>query len=124
VLREGGGLGVIWNKRDLSDRLQYGLNEIIHRYRGDAPSFNTGKWRAAFEDTALFTPLELAEFPWVHELDEESAVDRAMSTSVIAALPDDERSRVERAVRDELAAAARPVQMRYITQVYVCSKLS
>ena len=124
VLRPGGGLGLIWNGRDLEQLLQRRLDAVIRRYRGAAPSHDSGKWRQAFEQTDLFDQFERFEVPWTHQLDEDSAVDRAMSTSVIAALPDDERGRVAREVRDIVADAPHPVAMRYVTQVYVCNKRS
>ena len=124
VLRDDGRLGLVWNRRDLADPLQADLHPIVNRYRGDVPAHLSGKWREAFETTELFGPFETFEWPWVHEVDEDAAVDRIMSTSIIAALPDAERARVEAQVRGRLAAEPRPIGLRHVTEVYVCNKRS
>ena len=126
VLRAGGGVGLIWNRRDIEDPIQRALYEIIQRYREGEPDYLKGGWRRAFDGDAgrLFTPLERHQVPHLQELDEDGVIDRTVSVSVVAAQPAGERARVGEEIRRLLAGAPRPVPLRYVTEVFVCSKRS
>ena len=102
VLRAGGRLGLVWNGRDESVPWVAELTAIMEPYRGDTPSAHAGGWRAAFERTALFGPLEHARFHFEQELDPDGVVARVTSVSFIAALADDERAQVVARVRELL----------------------
>ena len=119
VLAPGGALGLVWNARDETVPWVARLTEIMEPYRGETPGYKSG-WRAAFERTNLFTPLESAEFRHVHELDAEGVVARVASVSFIAALPDDERERVFARVREALPADE--VALPYRTDVFWCRR--
>jgi SAM-dependent methyltransferase len=120
VLRPGGRLGLIWNARDEREPFVRGLTDVLEPYRGDAPAYRSGAWRAAFEQTTLFTPLEHAEFRLDHELDVEGLVARATSVSFIAALPADEREKVAGRVRGLVPGRDRVV-LPYRTDVFWCA---
>jgi SAM-dependent methyltransferase len=118
VLRPGGRLGLIWNRRDQRSELQRELSAIVDPYRGDAPAYGTGAWREAFDRTRLFTPLEERHFPYAVEADGETLVARVTSISFIAVLPEEERARVVDRVR-ALGAGV----LEYETDVYWCSRV-
>lgn len=127
VLRPGGRLGLIWNARDEGTPWVEDLTEIMEPYRGDAPAWHSYAWRAAFERTTLFTPLEHAEFRLEHELDVAGIVARVTSVSFIAALPEDERAAVEARVRELLASdpttcGRERIVVPYRTHVYWCER--
>ena len=122
VLRPGGRLGLIWNARDEREPVARELTEVLEPYRADAPAYRSGAWRAAFERTTLFTPLEHAEFRLDHELDVEGLVARATSVSFIAALPADERAKVAERVR-ALVPGRDLVVLPYRTDVFWCAAL-
>ncbi|MDQ1396816.1 MAG: hypothetical protein QOG64_2075 [Acidimicrobiaceae bacterium] len=124
VLRPGGGLAPLWNRRDLSQPLQQALHDIVDRHRGTTPSHGSGAWRIAFEDTELFTPLEERRFPFVQELDADGLVDRVVSTSIIAALPQGERDAIARQVRALADDEGGRVSLHYETEVFVCRRRS
>lgn len=124
VLRPGGSLAPIWNRRDLSQPLQQALHDIVDRYRGDTPAHGSGAWREAFARTELFTPLEERRFAFVHELDADGLVDRVVSTSMIAALPQAERDEVAQRVRALAEDEGGRVGLIYETEVFVCSRRS
>jgi SAM-dependent methyltransferase len=119
VLRPGGGLALVWNRRDLDDRLQVALDSIISRHRGDVPTHASGRWKAAFEADDLFGPLEEHLLPHHQELDRQGVVDRVMSTSVMAALPDAERQQAVAELEDLARRQHEPITISYTTQVYV-----
>jgi SAM-dependent methyltransferase len=128
VLRPGKRLGLIWNVKDESVDWVRLLAEIIEPYRGSAPRVASGDWKAAFERTELFSPIERARFSFVHEVDVDTVVDRVGSISFIAALNPRVRERVLAQVRELLAAhpdtrGRRTFPLRYRTGVYWCERV-
>jgi hypothetical protein len=63
--------------------------------------------------------MEERRFTFVHELDAAALVDRIGSISFVAAASEDERRRVERELRDLVAANGGVVAFPYVTDVYV-----
>jgi SAM-dependent methyltransferase len=127
VLAPGGRLGLLWNVKDEKEDWVVQLGEIIEPYRGTAPRVLSGAWRAAFEETDLFTPLAAKHFSHVHEVDAEGAVDRVVSISFIAALPRAEREQVGERVRRLLAQhpetrTQQTFRVPYRTDVYWCER--
>ena len=128
VLRRGARLGLVWNVKDESVDWVRRLAEIIEPYRGPAPKVASGAWKAAFERTRLFTPLERARFAFVHETDTATVIARVTSISFIAALPDEEVERIVGRVRELLAThpdtRGRTIfPLRYRTGVYWCERV-
>lgn len=119
VLRPGGRLALLWNRRVEEDPLNQAIEELLAPYRSDVPTLRHGEWRAAFERTTLFGPLEEHSFPTEQLLDADGLGDRVGSISFIASLPDAEHSRVLAAAR-ALAGDGR-VTIPYRTEVQVCS---
>jgi len=93
VVRRGGVLALIWNVRDESVPWVRRITDLITPYEGDAPRYHRGDWRRVFP-AAGFGPLVEARFPHAHVGPPEVViVERFLSVSFIAALPDDERAR-------------------------------
>ncbi len=127
VLRPGGRLGVIYNVRDETFGLMAEFTRIFQPYRGDTPSHETRGWRHAFEQTALFTPLEKMTVPHRHRLSRQGVVDRVLSISFIAELPDRERQAVADRVlavldRDPATRGKQEIDLPYRTDVYWCER--
>lgn len=122
VLRDGGGLGLLWNKRDDREPWVAGLTEIIDPYEGDAPRERWGAWKAPFTDSALFTPLEEVEFDHPQTLDSDGLVDRVASMSFIAIQPDAVRHRILDDVRALGNTLPQPFVVPHRTFVYTCTK--
>lgn len=118
VLRPDGGLGLLWNVRDEGNALQAALTEIMEPYRERTPSHRTGAWREAFEQTALFSPFEERSFGHEQATTPDGVVDRVLSISFIATLPDPERRDVAARIRSVVGRESAPV-LRYRTDVYV-----
>lgn len=103
VLKPGGRLALVWNVRDESVPWVRRLTDIAARHEGDAPRHRSGEWRKAFPAPGI-GPLDVRTFPHVHVgPPEQVIVDRFLSVSFIAALPDAERATVERALRELIA---------------------
>lgn len=99
VLRPGGVLGLIWNERD--DRVGWvrGLGDFMAPYQGDTPRFAGSQWRDLFPGGGFGTPQETV-FEHGHTGPAESVIiDRVMSVSYMASLPEAERTRLRAALR-------------------------
>jgi SAM-dependent methyltransferase len=120
VLRPGGGLALVWNRRRVEDPVQAALEEILAPHRGIVPSHRRERWREAFERTRLFGPFEERRFPNEQVLDAEGLADRVGSISFIAALDDPARQGVLSAVR--ALAADGPVTLPYLGEVQICRR--
>jgi SAM-dependent methyltransferase len=122
VLTPGSGLAVVWNRRVEDDPVNEAMEAILAPHRSGAPTHRWDEWRAAFDRTTLFGPLEAHVFANEQVLDADGLADRIGSISFIASLPDAERARVLGAAR-ELAAGG-TVTVPYRTDVQVCDRVS
>lgn len=108
---------VVFNVRDPQDPVHAALDAIWEPYRRATPTHRDGSWRTAFDDHPAFPRLELATVPHVQVVDADGLVDRVISVSFIAALPDGERERVAARTR-ELVARDATVSLPYRTHVW------
>jgi SAM-dependent methyltransferase len=98
VLKPEGALGLVWNVRDESVDWVRRLTEIVTPYEGDAPRFYKGDWRKPFPHPG-FGPLVETHFAHVHEgPPEQVIVERFLSVSFIAALPETQKNTVRKAL--------------------------
>ncbi len=121
VLRPGGRLALLWNRRGDDDPVNRAIDAVLARHRADTPSFGADQWRAAFDRTTLFGPLEEHFFGNEQVLDADGLADRVGSISFVASLPLAERARVLVAAR--ALAAEGPVSVPYRTEVQVAARL-
>jgi SAM-dependent methyltransferase len=120
VLRPGGALALVWNRRPLDDPVHAAIERIVAPHRGDAPAQTSGSWRAAFDATTLFGALEERTFEHARRHDADALADRVGSTSFVAALDDGPQADVIAAVR--ALAADGPVDLPYVCEVFVCDR--
>jgi len=120
VLRPGGGLALIWNRRDTTQPVQHALEALMEPYRGDVPKHRDTDWRAVFNHTRLFTTLEEWSTPHTQEVDVPGLIDRVLSVSFMATLPPADRADVERQIRDLARDLPAPITLKYTTDVYCC----
>jgi ubiquinone/menaquinone biosynthesis C-methylase UbiE len=120
VLRPGGALALVWNRRPLEHPVHAAIERIIAPFRDDTPAHATGKWQAAFDATTLFGPLEERTFDHSRPHDADALADRVGSTSFVAALDDGPQADVMAAVR--ALAAEGPVDVPYVCEVFVCDR--
>jgi ubiquinone/menaquinone biosynthesis C-methylase UbiE len=127
VLKPGGRLGLVWNVRDDSVDWVAAITEIITPHEGDAPRYYKGDWRRPF-DGRFFTDLVESRFPYKHlGTAQQVILDRILSVSFIAALPDDERLKVAAQLNDLISThpelrGRETISFPYETHAYGCSR--
>lgn len=114
VLRPDGRLALASNVRDRDDPLMRELEAIMAPYRLDTPA-NSGRWRRVFDDEAPFELESTFKWPFVELRARAELVDRIVSVSFIAALPEAEKRAV--AARVEALAGDANVALPYVSEV-------
>jgi SAM-dependent methyltransferase len=128
VLKPGGRLGLIWNVRDESVDWVAEITRIITPYEGDTPRFHTGKWRQPFNGRYFAQP-ELSCFNYTHSGTAETVImNRFLSVSFIAALPEAEKSIITEQLRELIHThpalrGRETIAFPYQTQAYLCRRL-
>jgi ubiquinone/menaquinone biosynthesis C-methylase UbiE len=124
VLRPGGRLGLVWNRRDLTAPVHAGLERILMAYKpADVPRHRSGAWRSAMDGTERFELLAEHEIRSEQRLDTEGLVDRAASTSFIAALDPAERERALGEVRALARQLGEPLVLPHVTELSAWGRL-
>ena len=123
ILKPHGQLVLIWNVRDESVDWVHQLTEIINPYQGDAPRFRSGEWRKALEATSLFGELRSESFPYEFTYSAQGVIDRFLSVSFIAALPEPEQvsiaNKVSEVVQQHcIQSGSVEIVFPYRTEVY------
>ncbi|MDP1847117.1 MAG: methyltransferase domain-containing protein [Solirubrobacteraceae bacterium] len=120
VLRPGGVLALLWNRRDLRDDLQRRLTALLEPHRGGVPAHRDNAWRAAIEASPLFGPLHEATFANEQVVDADGLADRIGSISFVAGMGEDERAALLADVR--ALAAGGPVTLRYVVELQLAPR--
>jgi SAM-dependent methyltransferase len=123
VLKPGGALALTWNVRDGRVPWVAKFDAVMDRYRGDTPHPSTGKWRRIFDD-ARFRHQTSKSYGFTQPMPASGIVDRALSTSFVAALPPAEqanvRKQIERIISQEPTLAGQTqVAFPYRTELYL-----
>jgi ubiquinone/menaquinone biosynthesis C-methylase UbiE len=117
VLRNDGGLGLIWNRRDPDDPVQDEITVLLEPFVPPGrPQLQASV--AAFVERTFGDTLSHA-VPFEQKLDADAVVDRIASTSFVAAAPEARRLELEQALRALVAARGGRVSFRYVTQAFV-----
>jgi len=128
LLRPGGKLGLIWNRRDESVKWVAQLAAIVDRFEEGTPRYKSGEWRRAFASTSLFAPLRHAEFCYLQSGTPETVLDRVASMSMIAVLDEETRQGVLEEVRTLLRVhpdtrGRELIEFPYRTDVYAAERI-
>lgn len=94
VLRPGGAVALVWNRRDESVAWMREFSRIADAHAGDAPRYRDGNWRRGFDGNPAFAPLELRTWPHRGEAGRDVVLARAASMSFVAALDEEPRARL------------------------------
>ncbi|MEA2362862.1 MAG: hypothetical protein QOD71_2007 [Thermoleophilaceae bacterium] len=121
VLRPGGSLAVLWNRRVEDDPVNRAIEELLDPHRASVPTLRGDAWRSAFDSQTQFGPLEERVFENAQVLDADGLEARVGSISYIASLEPEERARV--LARTRALAGEGVVTLPYRTEVLVWGRL-
>ncbi len=124
VLAPGGHLFTIWNVKEGDQAWYRRYMAIIDRHADDTPRHRDMVWRRAIEADARFALAEELAVDNSRPADADAVVDRALSTSFIAALPDDARGAVADEIRHALDGEALPVRFPYRGELQIWARTS
>jgi SAM-dependent methyltransferase len=131
ALKPGGRLALVWNVRDESVDWVATLTEIISPFEGDAPRFHKGDWRRPFQSQSTgFSVLQETKFGYTHVgPPDEVIMDRFMSVSFIAALPEKDKAAVRQRIIDLITShpvlnGQTIVRFPYTTQAFMSTRLA
>lgn len=128
VLKPNGKIGLIWNARDESLAWVAELTKIIDPHEGGAPRYKTMNWKNAFDETNLFSRLQLQHFSYNQVGTVATVVDRIGSISFISALSEVDKQKVLTQVRNLVQThpdtkSRSEVKLPYRTDIYWCEKI-
>lgn len=128
VLKPSGVMALVWHVRDQSVPWVAAIDAILAPHEGNTPRYSSGMWRRMFPAPG-FGPLAETRFPHGHTgRAEQVIVDRQLSVSFIAALPEAERAKVAADMRALIATtpelAGKPqVTFPYVTSAFATTRL-
>lgn len=99
VLELGGHLVTVWNVRQDASGWVADYTRIMEQHANGTPRHRDMTWRRAINADARFAPVDEWRVTNPHPVDPEIVVDRALSTSFIAALPSERQREVEEQIR-------------------------
>ena len=94
VLRPGGRLGIVWNRRDQIEGWSAEFWAITEAYRGDTPGYRKAAWRDALNASPYFGDITEYWFDHIQRADMDGMLARVRSASFIEILPPAERDAV------------------------------
>ena len=126
LLTPDGVLALVWNVRDCSVSWVAKFDAVMDSYAGDTPRQSAGKWRQIFDD-GRFERVASRTYSFVKPTSRTGIVDRALSTSFIAALSasDQEivRQRIQNIIDSEPSLAGlTQFTFPYVTELYLLRK--
>lgn len=126
VLAPGGSLALIWNVRDSRVPWVAKFDAVMDSYAGDTPRQSTGKWRRIFGDHR-FQHMTSQIYSYTKAMPTSGIVDRALSTSFIAALTvanqEVVRQQIQRIIDEEPSLGDQGQAIfPYVTELYLFRK--
>ena len=118
VLRPSGWLALVWNERDEAVPWVKAFGDVIERHAGGRPYTREEDWDAILESGG-FGDLRALRLDHVVPTTRAGVVERAASTSFVAALPDDRRAAALAEVAALVEAMSEPIAFPYITDLHL-----
>ena len=122
VLEPGAGLGLAFNERDTREPWVAELSKLIRwdeRQRWRVPYTVEVDWAEVIaEHGPQFHPAERYDATYVQPMDPDTIVQRVLSTSYIARLPEPEQADLAEKVRDLVAPLGPHFELPYVSVAY------
>jgi len=122
VLRPGGGVALLWNRRDRADPVQRLLVELTDPPERTSPRGRLLDMPRVIAETGLFGPVSQFESRHVQPIDESGLLSRLRSSSFVACLPPDRRAILERRLVERLAEIGPVREVAHTTIAYVARR--
>jgi SAM-dependent methyltransferase len=124
ILKPGGRLAIVWNRRNKTDPLTLGYREAIRKVGGESTHETTPFDRALVDRSGAFTPIEMRTFANTQRLDFDGLLGRARSASYTPKSGEAGTRLVEllRALHGRHADASGMVTLVYDTDVHLASR--
>ena len=124
VLRLGGGLAMLWNRRDEAVPWVKRMNELIRWHEFRYGNYDLVDWPEVVARSGRFSPLQARTFRYEQTLDRDGLEARVRSVSYIAAMDPGERDELVALGMSAVDGMDEPFVLPYNTLVYWCSRLS
>lgn len=122
VLRPGGHLVTVWNVKDGDADWYRRYMEIIDRHADDTPRYADMRWRRAIDEDQRFELVDEWSIDNSRPTDKDGVIDRALSTSFIAAMPRDKQQSVVNELTSILSSVDMPVSFPYRGELQAWSR--
>lgn len=123
VLRPGATLLLVWNDRDLRVPWMQAYSDIVHAHDPGTAYEGDIDYAPIVAATGCFTPLERTDVDNPQrDVTADIVVERALSTSYIAAAGGDVHEQVARDVRALVHDFDEPFDLPYVTHIYTCTR--
>jgi ubiquinone/menaquinone biosynthesis C-methylase UbiE len=122
VLEPGGGLVLLWNRRDESVPWVHEMSEVLRWHEFARSDYDQIDWRAVVAESGLFTELQHTTFAYEQELDRDGLAERVRSVSYIAAMEPAEREGLVEKVLRLVDDKPERFPLPYNTLVFWCRK--
>jgi len=122
VLRPGGVLALLWNRRDESVPWVAEMSSAMQWREHQISSYDRTDWPSVIGRSGLFGAVEHARFSWEHMLDRAGLADRVRSVSYIAAMDEANRESVVARVLALAADFDEPFPLPYNTLVWCTTR--
>ncbi|MDQ6697492.1 MAG: methyltransferase domain-containing protein [Actinomycetota bacterium] len=123
VLRPGGGMAMVWNRRDHSVPWVAAMSEILLWHEQPYNAVEATDWGALVAAAGGFTSVEHATQPFVHAMTRDLLAARVRSMSYISAMAVQERERMVSAVVALTTEFDEPFPLPYICHIYWCHRV-
>ena len=122
VLEPGGGLALLWNRRDESVPWVRQMSEVLRWHEFAQSDYDQVDWRAVIAESGLFADVERTTFTYEQDLDRDGLAERVRSVSYIAAKEPDERDQLVQKVLQLVDDKPERFPLPYNTLVFWCRK--
>jgi SAM-dependent methyltransferase len=123
VLRPGGGLALLYNSRDLNDRIQKELDDMLEPYRDTVVCQWTKQEDFALSAEGLFAEGERRVWKSEQRVTLDVLLETAASRSYIASLDEDVRAELLGRIRLAFADEPEPIHLLYDVYVGVSDRI-
>jgi len=125
ILKPEGYLCLIWNSMDEEVEWIHLLQDMLAKQQGNAPRYREGTWKKAFENQTLFGDLNIKQFNHRHYMSFEGIVERILSSSYMAKLPEERIEKMQKDVKEIMVKCnvTGDLFIPYRTEISIIKKL-